>query len=141
MSLRKKVTRFGEPTRERIVKIVQAYPTMPLKEIADRLGIQSPGNIHYHIRRLEDQGRIKWLGTAPKRRRPEGAKRKRSRWERGDVKLPRLSAERQAELIEQVVRNAQGSGKEGEEFVGEDVVRIARGKLFRNDRMRASRIG
>ena len=58
MSLRKKVTRFGEPTRERIVKIVQAYPTMPLKKIADILGIQSPGNIHYHIRRLEDQGRI-----------------------------------------------------------------------------------
>lgn len=128
----------SEPTKEIIVKLVNANPAITVKELAEKIGIQNTSNIHYHIRRLEKAGRIHWQGTLFNRGRnlPEHMAK---RWEKGLVKLPRHTREEEEALIEKVVRKAQGSGKNGEEDPGDDVVRFTKGYLFKNWRLRGCR--
>jgi len=129
-----KQIKVDAPTKEKIVELVNENPRISVLELAEKLRIKSSSNVHYHIRRLMKAGRIHWLGKVRMRGKnlPEHMAK---RWEKGLVKLPRHSPEEEAALIEKVVLKAQGSGKNGEEDPGDDVVRIQRGHLFRNWRI------
>lgn len=129
---------MNEPTKEKIVRLVNANPKISVKEIAKIIGIQNSSNIHYHIRRLEKAGRIHWQGTIFNRGKnlPEHMAK---RWEKGLVKLPRLTQAEQDARIEMVARKAEGAGKSGELDPGDDVVRFTKGFLFRNWRLRGCR--
>ena len=125
-------------TEEKIVKLVNEDPTISLKALAEKIGIQNASNIHYHIRKLEAAGRINWKGVMYSRGKKLPSTL-RKRWEKGLVKLPRHTREEEEALIEKVVRKAQGSGKNGEEDPGDDVVRFTKGYLFKNWRLRGCR--
>ena len=121
----------SEPTKEKIVKLVNENPFISVNELAEKIGIHNSSNMHYHLRRLEKAGRIHWQGTV-KNRGKNLPSAMAKRWEKGLVKLPRHTPEEEAELIEKVVQKAQGSGKNGEEDPGDDVIRFTKGYLFKN---------
>lgn len=124
----------SEERKEMIVKLVNENPHISVLELAERVGIKSSSNVHYHIRRLMKAGRIQWLGTV-KMRGKNLPEHMANRWEKGLVKLRKMSRQEEAERIEMVARKAEGAGKNGEEDPGDDVVRIVRGQLFRNWRI------
>ena len=125
-------------TEEKIVKLVNEDPTISLKALAKKIGIQNASNIHYHIRKLEAAGRIHWQGVMYSRGKKLPSTL-RKRWEKGLVKLPRLTQAEQDARIEMVARKAEGAGKTGELDPGDDVVRFAKGFLFKNWRLRGCR--
>jgi hypothetical protein len=109
-------------TRAMIAEAIRKDPKITTQALCELTNIYATSNIHYHIRRLEAEGVIRWEGRLKMGARNTGGKHSK-RWQCGDVKLPRLSHARQAELIEQVVIKAQGSGRHGEEEPNEDVIR------------------
>jgi predicted ArsR family transcriptional regulator len=133
-----KQIKVDAPTKEKIVELVNENPRISVLELAEKLNIKSSSNVHYHIRRLMKAGRIHWLGKV-KMRGKNLPSAMAKRWEKGLVKLPRHTREEEAALIEKVVQKAQGSGKNGEEDPGDDVVRFTKGYLFKNWRLRGCR--
>ena len=125
-------------TKEKIVKLINEDPTITLKALTEKIGIKNASNIHYHIRKLEKDGLIHWQGTLFNRGKnlPSAMQK---RWEKGLVKLPRLTQAEQDARIEMVARKAEGAGKTGEQDPGDDVVRFTKGFLFKNWRLRGCR--
>lgn len=121
----------GEPTREKIVKLVNANPRISLKEIAAAVHISDASNIHYHVRRLEKAGLIKWLGSQPYRgKRPPAVAQKRNA--EGMEKLPKLSKAQLAANIEKVVAKAREREAGISLGPNEDVLSLVNGTLFRS---------
>jgi SOS-response transcriptional repressor LexA len=131
---------IDQPRREKIAELVNANPRISLKELAEAVHIDNTSNIHYHIRRLEKKGLVQWQGSVRKHA-PQSERAKQLRWNKGFVRLPKMTLQQLNERIEMVAKKAEGAGLTGEPDPSEDVVRIIRGRLFRNDRIRANRIG
>lgn len=123
-------------TSERLIKLVQADPTLSLEQLRIRLQLSSTSNVHYHLRRLQAAGKIQWRGSVRRRGNETPANRQR-RLERGDVPLPKLTEAQLQRNMNRVVAQAQAR----ERTPSVDVVQISASPLFHNDRLRARRIG
>jgi len=136
----KKQLNVYKPTWKRIVEAVDANPQITMSELCKVVHISNSSNILYHLRRLEANGLLK--GTALNgqltARRKVGARKTDKRWSRGEYPMPKMSKAEEKERIEMVVAKAKSSEQS---VISEDVIRNVPGRLFRNDRLRAVRIG
>ena len=112
-------------TADRIVKLVRHNPQVSCSELCRMLGITSPSNVHYHIKRLQKRGLIEWSGKF-RTRGPESPERQEQRRQRGDAQMPRYTKAEMAERIEMVARKAESAAAVGCDAADahEDVVRF-----------------
>lgn len=91
-------------TRDMILKLVQANPQITMQELMEATCIQCSTNIHYHLRKLREAGLVEGLKISEQRVYLKRAIR--SREERGDVKLRKMSKAEEQARIEMVVQKA-----------------------------------
>ena len=91
-------------TRETILKLVQDNPQITMQELMEATCIQCTTNIHYHLRKLREAGLVEGLKISEQRVYLKRATR--SREERGEVKLRKMSKAEEQARIEMVVQKA-----------------------------------
>jgi hypothetical protein len=114
-----------------VLKAYQAHPDWTHRQLSLATGVT---NVRYHLLKLHAEGLVK---LHPMNRKCEQrAKTRVSRMrDRGEGPLPRLSRERQARLIEQVVEKAISRERLAFSF---DVIRVDRAPFLR---LKCHRVG
>jgi len=125
-------------TRELIAKLVRTNPQISLQALCEATRIKRSSNVQYHLKRLEADGLIHWLGKPPARKKSGWQVRSVLRWQNGDVVMRKMTKTELQERIDAVVAKAL---KDPQTAPGDDVVQLTKSPLFRNERLRASRLG
>ena len=125
-------------TRDLITKLVRKNPQISLQALCEATRIKRSSNVQYHLKRLEADGLIHWLGKPPAQKKSGWQVRSVLRWQNGDVVMRKMSKTELQDRIDAVVAKAL---KNPQAVPGEDVVQLSKSPLFQNERLRASRLG
>lgn len=127
----------SKPRRQIILELVTADPHISLRELREATHLASESNAHYHVKHLEAAGLVHYEGLR-RYSRTASERRKEIRRQTGNVPMRKMSRAEELRRIEMVVAKALTSTQV---VPGEDAVQISAGPLFKNDRLRAIKIG